>query len=161
MHDASAAPIRPLRFNGAKPFQRRLRFPTQRRHNRFQQLPLRAFHPRHARNATEGVAAWRRELPYRAVKKLSDLLREHADTPFLSAPWRRAVRRAANRAGLLLCGDLAVAVAVLRRESAWPELYPGQASPRDESEADVRDLILFWLSPLAASLFERLHPHKG
>ena len=120
---------------------------------------MRAFPPRRCGGAGERVAAWRREAPYRAVKRLSDLFREHADTPFSTAAWRQAARRAGNRAKLLLCRDLTIAVAVLRREALWPELYPSGAT-REDAEADVRDLLTFWQSPLAAALHDKLHPLK-
>lgn len=113
-------------------------------------LAVRAFHPRHIRHSGEAVAAWRRDLPYRAVKRLSDLFKEHAETPFSTVAWRRAARRAGNRAGLLLCGDLAVAAEVLRGAE-----YPFAG----EAEDDLRDLVGFWLSP-AAALADRVHPAK-
>jgi tetratricopeptide (TPR) repeat protein len=120
-------------------------------------LVIKAFHPRHMRQAGEAVAAWRRELPYRAVKRLSDLLREQPDVKFSTAAWRRAVRRTANRVGLVLCGDLQVAVAVLRRG----EWAAGDALPEDEVQEDIRDLIQFWLQPLAGDLSDRVHAPRG
>lgn len=120
-------------------------------------LVIKAFHPRHMRQAGEAVAAWRRELPYRAVKRLSDLLREQPDVKFSTAAWRRAVRRTANRTGLVLCGDLQVAVAVLRRG----EWAAGDALSEDEVQEDIRDLIQFWLQPLAGDLSDRVHAPRA
>ncbi|MCS6914486.1 MAG: hypothetical protein RMK29_13250 [Myxococcales bacterium] len=109
-------------------------------------LALRAFHPRHVRHANEAVAAWRRDLPYRTVKRLSDLFREHPDVQFSTGAWRRAVRRAANRAGLLVCGDLCAARAMLEQMGG------------EETSADVEDLALFWLSDQGGKMAERLRP---
>jgi hypothetical protein len=109
-------------------------------------LAVHAFHPRHVRHSGEAVAAWRRELPYRAVKRLSDLLRDLADVEFSTAVWRRAVRRTANRAGLVLCGDLRAAQAALL------------ALGSEETAADVEDLALFSLSAEAGELADRVRP---
>lgn len=109
-------------------------------------LAVHAFHPRHVRSASEAVAAWRRELPYRAVKRLSDLLRELADVEFSTGRWRRSVRRAGNRAGLLLCADLAAARAAL------------ESLGGDEVAADLDDLARFWLSAEAGAIADRVRP---
>jgi len=48
---------------------------------------------------------------------------QHADLlddPQGMARWRRAIRHTANRAGLLLCGDLVTAASLLRAEGDEP-----------------------------------------
>jgi hypothetical protein len=81
---------------------------------------LRAFHPRHNRRPVAGeadeAATWKRALPYKVAKRLADLIREHAETPFSTARWRRGVRHSANRAGLLMAGDVIAAARVLGQE---------------------------------------------
>ncbi len=127
--------------------------PSPEEHARLLDLAVRAFHPRHVRHASEAVTAWRRELPYRAVKRLSDLFREHADTPFSSPTWRRAVRQTANRAGLLLCGDLVAAAAVLgQQDTRQPDT--------DAADTDLHDLARFWISETAAAIADRLRPRR-
>jgi tetratricopeptide (TPR) repeat protein len=86
---------------------------------------LRTFHPRHARRAADAndeTARWKRELPYKVARRLGELFREHAETEFSSALWRRAVQHTGNRAGLLVCGDLVAAAAVLRAEGDEPAI---------------------------------------
>jgi tetratricopeptide (TPR) repeat protein len=86
---------------------------------------LRAFHPRHARPRLETggaaarddeAAAWKKGLPYKVARRLAELFQAHADTEFSSASWRRGVQHTANRAGLLVAGDLIAATRVLNAE---------------------------------------------
>jgi tetratricopeptide (TPR) repeat protein len=79
---------------------------------------LRAFHPRHTRQAArdEEAATWKKSLPYKVARRLAELFQSFADTSFSSAKWRRAVRHTANRAGLLVAGDVIAAARVLTAE---------------------------------------------
>jgi tetratricopeptide (TPR) repeat protein/serine/threonine protein kinase len=62
--------------------------------------------------------------------------------------WVRAVDQAADRSGLVLCGDLDVAATVLRREPA----RPGSA----DAVARARDLLVYSVSPAHLTVRERL-----
>ncbi len=138
-------------------------------------LAVRAFHPRHVRMPAEDVAAWKRELPYRTVKRLGEVFRDQPDVVFSTVVWRRAVRRTLQRAALLICGDLLAAANVLRTvdlpaaqvppktdEPGGPYLRldsaQADADPLFECEADLRDLAAFFIDPKHAGLFSRLHP---
>lgn len=138
-------------------------------------LTVRGFHPRHARTAGEDVAAWKRELPYRTVKRLGEVFRDLGDVTFSSVAWRRAVRRTLQRTALLISGDLLAAASVLRTldlaiaqgtsskdEANGMHLrfdnVPRGASAAQECEADIRDLCSFFIDPQMATLFDRLHP---
>jgi hypothetical protein len=86
---------------------------------------LRAFHPRHARlrpgqpsqrGPDDEAAVWRRVLPYKVARRLGELFRELSETEFSSASWRRAVQHTANRAGLVVAGDMMAAARVLNSE---------------------------------------------
>lgn len=132
-------------------------------------LAVRAFHPRHATKPADDVAAWKRDLAYRAVKRLTELLRDQPDVTFSTVAWRQAVRRTLHRAGLLFSGDLIGAVNVIRSVDLPASSDAGQdgfflrldhhgADPQAEAEADVRDLCTFFIDPQFAPLFDRLHP---
>jgi hypothetical protein len=114
---------------------------------------VRAFHPRHATARTTNpgpptglspaeadAARLRKELPYKVVKRLTELFQREADTSFSSARWRRGVEHAANRAGLVACGDFRAAARVLRDEG---------------DEAALRELARFTLSDAYLALRER------
>jgi hypothetical protein len=139
-------------------------------------LAVRGFHPRHAKIPQEEVTAWKRELPYRAVKRLGEVFRDLGEVSFSTVEWRRAVRRATQRAALLICGDLIAAVQVVAGidlslaqgtgnaadDALRPHLRLDTLSrPIDieaEAEADIDDLCRFYLDPQHAALFDRLHP---
>ncbi len=142
-------------------------------------LAVRAFHPRHARIPAEDVAAWKRELPYRTVKRLGEVFRDQPDVVFSTVSFRRAVRRTLQRAALLFSGDLLSAASVLRTidlpiartplgktpdkdELGGPYLRLFSVEPEGgveaECEADLRDLCTFFLDSQHAALFDRLHP---
>lgn len=132
-------------------------------------LAVRAFHPRHATKPADDVAVWKRDLAYRAVKRLTELLRDQPDVTFSTVAWRQAVRRTLQRAALLFSGDLVSAVSVIRSVDLPASGDPGQdgyylrlghhgADPQAEAEADVRDLCAFFIDPQYAPLFDRLHP---
>jgi tetratricopeptide (TPR) repeat protein len=109
---------------------------------------LRAFHPRHMRRRglTEGVRDlaehYRKSFPYRVTRRLGDLFREHPQQSFDSGAWRQAVMMSANRAGLVLCGDVQVAMHQLRKED--PALDGIAAFPDAIRQSPfVRDLLTF------------------
>jgi hypothetical protein len=62
--------------------------------------------------------------------------------------WGRAVHQAADRSGLILCGDLAAAAAVARREPA----RPGAA----DAVSRARDLLVYSVSPSHLEIRESL-----
>lgn len=142
-------------------------------------MAVRAFHPRHARVPGEDVAAWKRELPYRTVKRLGEVFRDQSEVVFSTVSWRQAVRRTLQRVALVVSGDLIAAASVLRTIDLPLTRTPLEASsdqgehggpylrldtlgddvdPNEECEADLRDLATFFLDPQNASLFDRLHP---
>jgi hypothetical protein len=129
-------------------------------------LAVRAFHPRHAAKPADDVSVWKRDLAYRAVKRLTELLRDQPDVTFSTVGWRRAVRRTLQRAALLFCGDLVAAVSVLRSvdlqasgdAAYYLRLDHHGADAQAEAEADVRDLCAFFIDPDHAAAFDRLHP---
>jgi len=111
---------------------------------------LRSFHPRHMKGrkdlsaeAREQVSVFRRALPFKVARKLGDLFRDQSDTPFSSATWREAVLISANRAGLVLCGDLEVAFQQL--VAADPDLGDEPASQLIRTSPLVEDLFAFAL----------------
>jgi hypothetical protein len=81
---------------------------------------LQAFHPRHIRKrggeGPDASTVWKRALPYKVARRLSELLRDTEATEFSSARWRRAVQHTGNRAGLMAAGDLVVAARMLEAE---------------------------------------------
>lgn len=128
-------------------------------------LAVRAFHPRHAAKPADDVAVWKRDLAYRAVKRLAELLRDQPDVTFSTVAWRRAVRRTLQRAALSFSGDLISAVSVIRnidlaasQDGYHLRLDHHGADAAAEAEADVRDLCTFFIDPLNAPLLDRLHP---
>jgi hypothetical protein len=103
---------------------------------------LRAFHPRHARRSGDDEAAnWRKQLPYKAARRLSELFRDLGDTHFSSVDWRRAVQHTVNRAGLIASGDVIAAARVLNAE--------------DDAQA-LRELARFAVSDLYKQLRSKI-----
>jgi hypothetical protein len=86
---------------------------------------LRAFHPRHARRratagdtAAEQAAKLKKNVPYKVSKQLVELFGALGTTSWSSLRWRTVVHHVGNRTGLVLCGDLKTAAAIVVRESA-------------------------------------------
>ncbi len=112
---------------------------------------LRAFHPRHMRGrrdlgeaAVEQANQLRKAMPFKIARRLSELFRERGNLQFDSGRWRQAVMRSANRAGLVLCGDLSVALRLIIEDD-----LALAASPVEEllkSSPLVRDLFAFSVS---------------
>ncbi len=104
---------------------------------------LRAFHPRHARRAAgdDEVAQLKRKLPYKVAQRLGELFRARPDAEYDVAAWRRGVQHTGNRAGLLVCGDLLAACAVLRAEG---------------DEAGIRELARFAASDAYVQLAAKI-----
>lgn len=115
---------------------------------RLMSLVLRAFHPRHMRSRDdltleerEEVSVFRRALPFKLARRLGELFRQEASTPFHSARWRAAVLLSANRVGLILCGNLDAALRVLRRED--PSLQDTPTEDLVSSSPAIKDLLTF------------------
>jgi hypothetical protein len=86
---------------------------------------LRAFHPRHARRRTtngdaaaEQAAKLKKNVPYKVSKQLVELFGALGTTSWSSLRWRAVVHHVGNRTGLVLCGDLKTAAAIVVKESA-------------------------------------------
>jgi tetratricopeptide (TPR) repeat protein len=86
---------------------------------------LRAFHPRHARRraatgdaAAEQAAKLKKNVPYKVSKQLVELFGALGSTSWSSLRWRAVVHHVGNRTGLVLCGDLRTAAAIVVKESA-------------------------------------------
>ncbi|HEY7374956.1 MAG TPA: tetratricopeptide repeat protein [Polyangia bacterium] len=85
---------------------------------------LRAFHPRHARRrasagdtAAEQAAKLKKNVPYKVSKQLVELFGGLGTTSWSSLRWRSVVHHVGNRTGLVLCGDLKIAAAIVMKES--------------------------------------------
>ena len=118
---------------------------------------LRAFHPRHARRrATTGDAAaeqaqkLKKNVPYKVSKQLVELFGALGTTSWSSLRWRAVVHHVGNRTGLVLCGDLKTATAIVVRESGT--LTNGNSPSADDvrrlasSYEPLRELLRFALS---------------
>ena len=82
------------------------------------------------------------------AKRLAELFQEHETRPLSSARWRTVVHETGNRAGLLMCGDLATAARVVLRE-AHPERLefgPDVFLEHAAQPGPLRDLIRYALS---------------
>lgn len=139
--------------------------------SRLLQLSVKAFGPRQTGKPTDEVATWKRELPYRASKRLQDLFKEQLDLDPTAQSYRVAVRRTLQRIALLVCGDLLAAKNVLfgidvpaAQDPATASLGyvlrlgDGELSAQTEAEADFADLCAFFVAPQHAPLFDKLHP---
>ena len=135
------------------------------------QLAVRAFGPQKNQKLADDVSTWKRELAYRASKRLQDLMRDQAEFDTTSLAYRVAIRRALQRAALLVCGDLLAARSVLlgvdvaasqdgaaSQAGHYLRLGEGETSAQAEAEADLTDLCTFFIAPQNATLFDRLHP---
>jgi tetratricopeptide (TPR) repeat protein len=101
---------------------------------------LRAFNPG---ESDADLQRWRRELPYKIARRLAEILNRPVNGD-ATARYRRGVLHTGNRAGLLLCGDLVAATAVLRAEG---------------DEAAVEELARFAASSACEELTAQLsHP---
>src|SRR5690606_23877730 len=95
---------------------------------------LLAFHPRHAqrkqaaRNSEEPIGKLghelARKLPIRVARQISTLFNEHEHEAFDSRAYRTWIRRAGDRVGLLVCGDLRAALGMI----AGDELFADEGS---------------------------------
>ncbi|MCC6748811.1 MAG: hypothetical protein IT371_14220 [Deltaproteobacteria bacterium] len=109
---------------------------------------LRAFHPRHVKHKAPTLEArvqaeeLKRALPYKVARKLGDLFRERPDLAFDTGAYRTALGLTANRVGLVLSGDLSLALRQLAQEEpalAGRPVYPDQL----RASFAVRDLLTF------------------
>ena len=135
------------------------------------QLAVKAFGPQKTPKLPDDVSTWKRELPYRASKRLQDLLRDQTEFDSSAASYRVAIRRAIARAALLVSGDLLAARSVLfgvdvpasqdpstAQSGYYLRLGEAELSAHAEAEADLADLCAFFIAPQNAALFDRLHP---
>lgn len=115
---------------------------------------LKAFHPKHARfragsdeAAAEQAARVRKALPYKLAKRMGELFQQHVDVPLEPARWRATAEQAGNRAGLLLCGVLAVAARLVLRESAGlTDPNPEVLREYSATPGPLRDLLRYAVS---------------
>jgi hypothetical protein len=116
---------------------------------------LRAFHPRHSRwragessTANEQATKLKKALPYKVSKRLAELFQENENRPFNSARWRTVVQETGNRAGLLMCGDLATAARVVLRETIPDRLEfgPDVFLEHAAQPGPLRELLRYALS---------------
>jgi tetratricopeptide (TPR) repeat protein len=126
---------------------------------------LRALHPRHSRwrageggGANEQAARLKKALPYKVSKRLAGLFQEHENRPFSSARWRTVVQETGNRAGLLMCGDLATAARVVLRETLTEPTQPTHELflQHAAQPGPLRELIRYALSEDYFTLRETL-----
>jgi cellulose synthase operon protein C len=99
----------------------------------------------------------KKALPYKVAKRLAELFQEHETQPFSSARWRAVVEETGNRAGLLMCGDLATAAhAVLRETSPDTEPSPEVFLEAASKPGPLRELLRFSISEPCFVLREAL-----
>ena len=128
---------------------------------------LKAFHPRHARRrattgdaAAEQAAKLKKNVPYKVSKQLVELFQALGSTSWSSLRWRAVVHHVGNRTGLVLCGDLRTAAAIVVRESGAPP--SGHAPSAEElrqlaqSYEPLRELLRFAVSEDYFLLREKL-----
>lgn len=111
---------------------------------------MQAFHPRHSRRKHHQKAdsvvgklsqELARKLPMKVSRQLTQVFKEHDEESFDSRSWRAGIRRAGNRVGLTLAGDIEAALrVVLPTES---ERTPDSLPEAVRSDEDLRDLIAF------------------
>jgi tetratricopeptide (TPR) repeat protein len=125
---------------------------------------LKAFHPRHARwrsgeagVASEQAAKLKKALPYKVAKRLAELFQENETQPFSSVRWRTVVEETGNRAGLLMCGDLATAARAVFQESN-PGVEPDAEAylVAAAKPGPLRELLRFSISDACFALREVL-----
>ena len=117
---------------------------TRSRLNAMLMSVVHAFHPLHIATRTTSDAEGqqlRKELPYKVVRRLTELFQREVDTAFSSARWRRGVEHSAHRAALAACRDFAAAARVLKAEG---------------DEAAIVELARFALSDAYLGLLERI-----
>jgi tetratricopeptide (TPR) repeat protein len=114
---------------------------------------LQAFHPRHSRRkhhqrgddeATRLGQEMLRKLPMRVSRQLGTLFKDHEDEAFDSQQWRAWIRRAGNRVGLAIAGDLAAAIRVITNRAETPT--GDELAQIVEQDEDLRDLLAFAVS---------------
>jgi len=109
---------------------------------------LAAFHPRHGRRkqhlrpdepALELANELARKLPIRVSRQLGQIFKTRENGAFDSLRWRSAIRRRADRFGLVWSGDLRAAIRVLAPDAASPQLL----RQRVEQDADLRAFLAY------------------
>jgi hypothetical protein len=126
---------------------------------------LKAFHPRHARrhhasagdSAGDQVAKLKRSVPYKVAKRLVELFAAQGRAAWSSVRWRAMVQQTGNRAGLLLCGDLKVAVRLVLAQRGGPGEVSVEELVRLAGEHEpLRDLLQYAISEDYFHLREKL-----
>lgn len=124
---------------------------------------LQAFHPRHGRRkhhqrAEDDVGRLSQELlrklPMRTARQLGTLLKDHEGETFDSQAWRARIRRAGNRVGLAVSGDLAAALRMVTGRDVTPTA--DELAARVAADEDVRDLVAFAGSAAYAAVRRQL-----
>lgn len=124
---------------------------------------LLAFHPRHGRRkhyqkADEYVPRLGqdllRKLPMKVSRQLTTVFKDHEGEPFDSTSWRAWVRRAGNRVGLAVGGDLGAAIRVVAKTPETPTGFDLKNRVREDD--DLRDLIAFCASAAYAAARKQL-----
>ncbi len=124
---------------------------------------LQAFHPRHARRkhhqrAEDEISRFGQELlrklPMRVSRQLGVLFKDHENEPFDSQQWRAWVRRAGNRVGLVIAGDLAAAIRAVRHSADTPN--GAELVAAVDADDDLRDVMAFAVSASYAAVRRQL-----
>jgi tetratricopeptide (TPR) repeat protein len=127
---------------------------------------LKAFHPRHARRravagdaAAEQAAKLKKNVPYKVSKQLVELFQALGSASWSSVRWRAVVHQVGNRVGLTMCGDLAIAAAIVVRESGTADakaLDPEALRQLAQTHEPLRELLRFAVSESYFLLREKL-----
>jgi tetratricopeptide (TPR) repeat protein len=128
---------------------------------------LKAFHPRHARRravagdaAAEQAAKLKKNVPYKVSKHLVELFQALGSASWSSVRWRAVVHQVGNRVGLVLCGDLATAAAIVARDSGVASngkgLDPEALRQLAQTHEPLRELLRFAVSENYFLLREKL-----
>lgn len=118
---------------------------------------LKAFHPKHNRwragsedSLAEEAARLKKALPYKYAKRIAEIFQEQADITMDCDRWRKAVIETGNRAGLLVCGDLAYAARIVLSESLQPApawIGADHFLENAQKEGQFKELLRYFISP--------------
>jgi tetratricopeptide (TPR) repeat protein len=118
---------------------------------------LKAFHPKHNRwragsedSVAEEAAKLKKALPYKFAKRIAEIFQERADEELDCIRWRGAVFETGNRAGLLVCGDLAYAARIVLSETLLPPppwIGADHFLENAQKEGLFKELLRFFISP--------------
>ncbi len=125
---------------------------------------VRAFHPKYSNRtlrASEPVdqkaSFFRKQIPIRVSKRLTEFFDTHRDLQFSSGQWRKAVWTVAHKFGHLLAGDLRETLGTIHFEET------GEPLPDTDSlkliirkVPELKEVLRFHLSPAHRTIRERL-----